>query len=90
MKINEIYFNDVTTTGVLHTSIGYFTFLSEEKALSPTTFFSKAMILIRNVFGIASCLSSNFLGFTLEKWNLYSLLPETTYQFSKNHQFKIN
>ena len=69
MKINEIYFNDVTITGVLHTSIGYFTFLSEEKALSPTTFFSKAMILIRNAEGIASCLSSHFLGFTLEKWN---------------------
>ena len=67
MKINEIHFNDVAITGVLHTSIGYFTFPSEEKALSPTAFFSKAMILIRNAFGIASCLSSHFLGFTLEK-----------------------
>jgi hypothetical protein len=69
MKINEIHFNDVTITGVLHASIGYFTFPSIRKALSPTTFFSKAMILIRNAEGIASCLSSHFLGFTLEKWN---------------------
>ena len=86
MKINEIYFNDVTITGVLHTSIGYFTFSSVRKALSPTAFSSKAMILIRNAEGIASCLSSHFLGFTLEKWNPNSLLPETACQFSKNHQ----
>ena len=69
MKINEIHFNDVTITGVLHASIGYFTFLSARKVLSPTAFFSKAIILIRNTEGIASCLSSHFLGFTLEKWN---------------------
>ena len=35
----------------------------------PNYFFSKAMILIRNAESIASCLSSHFLGFTLEKWN---------------------
>lgn len=67
MKINEIHFNDVTITGALHTSIGYF--LINKKGSFPNCFFSKAMILIRNAFGIASCLSSHFLGFTLEKWN---------------------
>lgn len=77
-------------------SLAYYTPLSDtllfyqKKRLFLRLLFSKAMILIRNAFGIASCLSNHFLGFTLEKWTSNSLLPETTCQFSKNHQFKTN